>query len=148
MPEPTTAQMRKLTPVLVVPAVEPCLPFWVGQLGFAQTAEVRGDDGALVFTILQKDAVEIMYQTRASVLAGEPPERRAARERELDGHGTVLFLDVDDLGAVERAVAGAPVVKPRHDTFYGMTELYVREPGGTVVGFAAPTATGEATPEA
>jgi len=28
------------------------------------------------------------------------------------------------------------VVKARHQTFYGSTELYVREPGGNVVGFA------------
>jgi hypothetical protein len=27
-------------------------------------------------------------------------------------------------------------VKPRHETFYGSTELYVREPGGHTVGFA------------
>ena len=33
-------------------------------------------------------------------------------------------------------MAGAPVLKPRHDTFYGSTELYVREPGGNAVGFA------------
>jgi hypothetical protein len=29
------------------------------------------------------------------------------------------------------------VVKERHQTFYGSTEFYVREPGGNVVGFAA-----------
>jgi len=27
-------------------------------------------------------------------------------------------------------------VKPRHKTFYGSTEIYVREPGGHTVGFA------------
>jgi hypothetical protein len=32
---------------------------------------------------------------------------------------------------------GAPVVKPRHQTFYGSTEIYVKEPGGNTVGFAA-----------
>jgi hypothetical protein len=37
---------------------------------------------------------------------------------------------------VEQAVAGAPVVKPRHTTFYGSAEIYVREPGGHTVGFA------------
>lgn len=47
---------------------------------------------------------------------------------------------MESLDAVERAVAGAPpVVKPRHKTFYGSTELYVREPGGHVVGFAQMT---------
>jgi hypothetical protein len=27
-------------------------------------------------------------------------------------------------------------VKPRHKTFYGSIEIYVREPGGNTVGFA------------
>ena len=72
-----------------------------------------------------------MYQTRASVLAEQP---EAADE--FVGHSTVLFITVDNLNRIETAVAGAPVVKPRHDTFYGTTELYVKEPGGNCVGFA------------
>jgi hypothetical protein len=48
----------------------------------------------------------------------------------------VLFITVDDLDRIETALAAAPVVKPRHETFYGSTELYVKEPGGNVVGFA------------
>jgi predicted enzyme related to lactoylglutathione lyase len=72
-----------------------------------------------------------MYQTRASVLAETP-----GAAAELAGHSIVLFIAVADLDAVEKAVAGAPVVKPRHQTFYGSTEIYVREPGGNTVGFA------------
>ena len=49
--------------------------------------------------------------------------------------GGVSFT-VADLDKVEKSLAGAPVVKPRHDTFYGSTEIYVREPGGNTVGFA------------
>ena len=52
------------------------------------------------------------------------------------GHSVALFITVDDLDTIEKALAGAPVVKPRHDTFYGSTEIYVREPGGNTVGFA------------
>ena len=48
----------------------------------------------------------------------------------------VLFITVDDFDAAETALDGAPVVKPRHQTFYGSTEIYVREPGGHTVGFA------------
>ena len=77
-----------------------------------------------------------MYQTRASVLAAEPEATRAERTRDLAGHSALLFLEVDDLDAVERALAGVPVVKARHETFYGTAELYVREPGGTTVGFS------------
>jgi uncharacterized glyoxalase superfamily protein PhnB len=130
-----TATLKALTPVLIVDAVEPCADFWMRRLGFDKPSEVPGDDGRVVFCILQKDGVEIMYQTRASVVAESPD-----RARDLDGHSTALFITVpsmDDLDQIERAMDGAPVVKPRHKTFYGSTEFYVREPGGNVVGFAA-----------
>jgi biotin operon repressor/uncharacterized glyoxalase superfamily protein PhnB len=85
---------------------------------------------ALVFASVESGPVEVMYQTRASVEAdlteAVPPP----------GNGVALFIHVDDLDAVEAAVAGAPIVKPRHTTFYGSTEIYVREPGGFMVGFA------------
>lgn len=131
----TSPAVKALAPVLIVDAVEPCVAFWTERLGFTTDSEVPGDDGKLVFAIVRKDAVEIMYQTRASVIADSP-----AQEHDLQGHSTALFITVPalaDLEAAERAVSGAPVVKPRHKTFYGSEEFYVREPGGNVVGFAA-----------
>ena len=52
------------------------------------------------------------------------------------GHGVTLYLDVDDIDAVERAMRGVEVVVPRRTTFYGAEEIFVRAPCGTVVGFA------------
>jgi uncharacterized glyoxalase superfamily protein PhnB len=130
-----TATLKSLTPVLIVDRVEPCLDFWVDRLGFVVVNEVPGNDESLVFAILQKDGIEIMYQTKASVLAETPDQ-----QDELVGHTTALFITVPsmgDLDAAETALSGAPVVKARHKTFYGSTEFYVREPGGNVVGFAA-----------
>ena len=128
MPFPS---LTKLTPVLVVESVEPCIRFWVDRFGFKAANEVPGPDGKLVFASAEKDGIEVMYQTRASVIA-----ERADAAADLVGHSTVLFITVQDLDAVERAAAGAPVVKARHKTFYGSSELYVREPGGNTVGFA------------
>ncbi len=128
-----TPRLKHLTPVLVVESVEPCIRFWTERLGFTAENEVPGPDGRLIFASAQKDGIEVMYQTRESVVADQP-----GIAKELDGHSIVLFISVDDLDAVERAVAGSPVVKPRHQTFYGSTELYVREPGGHTVGFAQP----------
>lgn len=126
--------VRTLAPVLIVDAVEPGLAFWADQLGFTKENEVPGPDGKLVFASVKKGDVEIMYQTRASVIAD------GGSASELNGHSVALFITVPtiaDLDAIEACVAGAPVVKPRHETFYGATEFYVREPGGNVVGFAA-----------
>ena len=125
------ARLTRLSPVLIVDSVEPCIAFWADRFGFTAANEVPGPDGKLVFASVEKDGIEIMYQTRASVLA-ERPEAAS----ELSGHSTALFFTVEDLDRVEQAVAGVPVVKPRHKTFYGSTELYVREPGGNTIGFA------------
>ena len=123
--------LKQLTPVIIVKAVEPCLGFWTGGLGFTKTNEVPGPDGKTLFASVERDGVEIMYQTRASVLDDNP-----AMAKSLDGHSIALFITVDDLDAVEKAVTGAPVVKARHKTFYGSEEIYVMEPGGNTVGFA------------
>ena len=82
-PAPTGSRARfdKLTPVLIVDAVEPCLAFWTERLGFRQANAVPGEDGRLVFASAERDAVEVMYQTRASVLATEPEATRAERTR-------------------------------------------------------------------
>jgi uncharacterized glyoxalase superfamily protein PhnB len=123
--------LKQLTPVLIVKAVEPCLGFWTGGLGFTQVHAVPGPDGKLVFASVERDGVEIMYQTSASVIGDNP-----AMAKNLDGHSIALFITVDDLDAVEKALAGAPVQKARHKTFYGSEEIYVMEPGGNTVGFA------------
>lgn len=123
--------LKQLTPVLVVDAVEPGLAFWTDRFGFTKTIEVPGPDGRLIFGAVQGDGIEVMYQTRASVI-----EERPEAASEMNGKSIVLFIQVDSIDAVEKALAGAPEVKPRHDTFYGSTEIYVREPGGHVVGFA------------
>ncbi|HEX7019769.1 MAG TPA: VOC family protein [Gemmatimonadaceae bacterium] len=128
---PATLRLTRLTPVLVVDAVEPCVAFWTDRLGFTLENQVPGPDGKLVFASVRQEAIEVMYQTRQSVI-----EERPDAASELTGHSTALFITVDDLDAVEKAVAGVPVVSPRHTTFYGSAELYVREPGGNTVGFA------------
>jgi hypothetical protein len=122
--------MKKLTPVLVVDDIEPCLPFWIDRLGFAKTVEVP-EGPKLGFVILTKDAVEVMYQSRESVEKDVP-----AMVPERDGHSIGLFVEVGDVAAVERALEGYDVIVPRRKTFYGMDEVGVREPGGNAVIFA------------
>jgi len=124
-------RLLRLTPVLVVDSVDACLPFWTDKLGFELTNHVPGPDGSMIFAIVERDGVEVMYQTAASVL-----EDGTITEAEIQGHSVGLFITVHSLDDVEPLLAGAPVVKPRHQTFYGSTEIYVKEPGGNTVGFA------------
>jgi uncharacterized glyoxalase superfamily protein PhnB len=123
--------LKQLTPVLIVDAVEPCIKFWTDRLGFEVNNKVPDPDGKLIFASVEKGGIEIMYQTRASVLSEDP-----GSAHDLTGHSVALFITVADLDSVEKSLSGAPVVKPRHDTFYGSTEIYVKEPGGNTVGFA------------
>ncbi len=64
--EEATMTMKKLTPVLMVEEIEPCLPFWVERLGFQKVTEVPEGD-KLGFVILAKGNVQVMYQSRASL---------------------------------------------------------------------------------
>jgi hypothetical protein len=121
-------QVKKLTPVLYVEEIEPCLDFWT-RLGFAKTVEVPEGD-RLGFVILQKDNIEVMYQSRASVANDVPVLADAPAS------GTFLFIEVDDIDAFEGALEGAEYVIPRRTTFYGSEEVIVREPAGNVVAFA------------
>jgi len=122
--------MKKLTPVLVVDAIEPVLPLW-DAVGFAKTVEVPHGD-RLGFVILQSDSVELMYQTRASIEADNTDVHRGPRPL----GGTIVFIEVDDLEAVNSAVPQDAVVFTNRKTFYGATETAVRDADGNVIVFA------------
>jgi len=123
----------RLTPVLVVDAVEPSLTFWEQRLGFSRTVDVP-HEGQIGFAILEKDGIELMLQSEASVRAD-----LGNATGPVAGRSTALFLEVSDLDAVEKAMAGVPLALPRRTTFYGMHEIGVREPGGHFVIFAQPS---------
>lgn len=121
--------MKKLTPTLAVEAIEPVLPFWVEKLGFEVITEVPEGD-RLGFIILKNAQVEIMYQTLDSI-RGDIPELADSPLK-----GSFLFVEVDDLDAIDEVLSDVPRVVPRRRTFYGADELIVREPAGNVVTFA------------
>lgn len=121
----------KITPVLVVPAIEPLLPLWES-LGFARTVEVPHGD-TLGFVILARDNAELMLQTIDSVRADEP--------RVLEGTPhigpTSLFIEVENLDeVVAKLPAGTDVFIERRTTPYGATETFIRDGAGNLVVFA------------
>jgi hypothetical protein len=121
---------NKLTPVLMVDAIEPCLPLWVDRLGWSKTVEVPHGD-KLGFVLLQKDGVEVMYQTWASVEKdiGHALTRAA-------GTSVGLFIEVSSIDEIEKQIGGLPITLPRRRTFYGMEEVGVTEAGGHSIIFA------------
>ena len=132
--------MKKLTPVLIVEEIEPCLPFWTERLGFEKVAEVPEGE-RLGFVILVKGKVEIMYQTRTSV-ANDIGIDKGSTLQSFSGainpgrDRIGLYIDVENLDAIMEALKGVDVILSERRTFYGAREFGVREPGGTVVTFA------------
>ncbi len=129
--------MKKATPLISVDAIEPCLPFWTDRLGFELVATVPHGD-AIGFAMLHKGGVDLMYQSRASV-AGDLGESGAPEglADEMADSTMTLFVEVDTLDEILGQIGDAEVLVPRRQTFYGMDEIFVRAPCGTVVGFAA-----------
>lgn len=122
---------KKLTPVLIVDSIEPLLPFWA-ELGFEKTVEVPHEDH-LGFVILRSAGVELMFQTVGSVRADEGG---ILEGRRAIGAG-LLFIEVEDLDSVARRVPKTTeVIVQRRTTFYGSTEMIVRDAAGNAVIFA------------
>lgn len=122
--------ITKATAVLFVEHIELSLPFFEAA-GFKRTVEVPEGD-ALGFVILQADGAEVMLQSFASAIGDvkelDPKDIRASL--------TYLFVEVDDLTAVERSLKPYKIVIPRRVTPYGATETGYREPSGHFVTFA------------
>jgi uncharacterized glyoxalase superfamily protein PhnB len=123
-------KVKKITAVLLAEEVEPCVKFWVERLGFEKTAEVPEGD-RIAFAILQKEGVELMYQTYASVEKDDPNAGRVARKGP-----SFLYVEVDDLAQIISATAGAEVVMAERVTFYGAREFGIKDPAGHFLTFA------------
>ncbi|APR78480.1 Hypothetical protein A7982_03827 [Minicystis rosea] len=117
--------VRKVTPVLVVDRIEPCLSFWEGQLGYARVAEVPHED-ALGFVILVREGTEMMLQTKASLAADMPAV--AARNPEV-----VLYAEVASVDDAIASTKGATVILEPRTTFYGAKEIGILDPSGQVL---------------
>jgi uncharacterized glyoxalase superfamily protein PhnB len=122
--------VKKITAVLFVQDVEPCVKFWVDRFGFEKTAEVPDGD-QLAFAMLQKGNVELMYQSFASADKDVGTISQMVRKGP-----TFLYVEVDNLDETINAVKGAEVVMPKRKTFYGSTEIGIKDPAGHFVTFA------------
>jgi catechol 2,3-dioxygenase-like lactoylglutathione lyase family enzyme len=121
--------MKSIVSNLIVESIEACLAFYVERLGFTRTVEVP-HDGVLGFVILKRGELELMLQSRASLasdIAG----------LEVGGFRAALYIEVDELAPIRKALDGWPRVVPERTTFYGAREIIVRDPAGNVVAFAS-----------
>ena len=114
---------RRVTPMLHVPDVEAALR-WYESIGFEVLDTARDGDETTWAKLRYGDGLVMLS------IGGQPG---AAWRREVD-----LYVETEGIDALyEKLKARVEVVEPPHDTFYGMREIGVREPGGNAVCFAA-----------
>jgi uncharacterized glyoxalase superfamily protein PhnB len=123
-------KVMRITPVLFAENIEPCVKFWTERLGFQKTAEVP-EGNTIGFAMLEKDGIEVMYQSYASA------DKDNASTGPLVRKGpSFLYVEVSDLDSIARAMNGAEIAIPMRRTFYGMKEFGVKDPAGHVIMFA------------
>jgi uncharacterized glyoxalase superfamily protein PhnB len=120
--------MMQITANLVVDSIEDALPFYEN-LGFTKKVEVP-HEGKLGFVILELGTAELMMQSRASIAAD-------IAGLEKDAYRTMLYVHVETLAPIRKALAKVDQVVPERTTFYGAREIIVRDGAGNVLAFAS-----------
>jgi len=121
--------IKSLTPVIPVERIEPTAAFFA-RVGFKITVSVPEGDH-MGFAILSNGEAEVMAQTRTSIAEDSDAFAEATQTAPV-----LLYLQVDDIDATDKALMGETVIMPRRETFYGAKETGYREPGGHFVTFA------------
>lgn len=126
-----TVVLKKLTPNLMVEDVNETVTFYQDVLGFALLASVP-EEGQFNWAMMQHDAVEIMFQSRASLTEDVP----LFKDKAIGGSLT-LYIDVEDIkglyGQVQNRVT---ILHEMTTTFYGTREFTIQDCNGYVLTFA------------
>lgn len=119
--------LNKITPVLLADDLEACVAFWK-EFGLEATLSVP-HEGRLGFVSLQSGSIELMYQSFALASASNPAG--------IEGVGrSIIYLEVEALDEIVEIAAKFEIVIPAHTTPHGSREIYLRDPGGNLIGFA------------
>lgn len=126
------AKINKMTLNLMVPDVEEAIKFYRDALDFNVTLTVP-ESGTKNFAILETGGIELMLQSKESLATDIP----VVGSKDL-GASVVCYMDVEDIRGLYNKLKKMKVkiVKPIGPTFYGMTEFYIEDPHGYVLGFA------------
>jgi uncharacterized glyoxalase superfamily protein PhnB len=124
------AEAKKITPILFAQELEPCIEFWSGRMGFQKTVEVPEGE-KIGFVMLEKNGLELMYQSFSSAEKDNAATGEAARKGP-----SFLYVEVADLDAALAATKGTEMVMPVRTTFYQAKEFGIKDPAGHYIIFA------------
>lgn len=123
-------EVKKITPILFANELGPCIQFWTEQMGFQKTIEVPEGD-KIAFALVEKNGVELMYQSFSSAEKDNAATGAAARKGP-----SFLYIEVADIDAAQAATKGAEIVMPMRTTFYHAKEFGIKDPVGHYLIFA------------
>jgi uncharacterized glyoxalase superfamily protein PhnB len=123
-------EVKKITPILFAEELEPCIQFWTERMGFQKTIEVPEGD-KVGFALVEKNGVELMYQSFSSAEKDNAATGAAARKGP-----SFLYIEVADIDAAQAATKGAEIVMPMRTTFYQAKEFGIKDPAGHHLIFA------------
>jgi uncharacterized glyoxalase superfamily protein PhnB len=130
---------------MMVDDIHKTVEFYRQVLGFEHVMSVPKDSGEvlfqydagrpLVYALIKCGNIEMAFQERASLMENVP----AFKSDATIGGTLTFYFETDDVdGLAARVKNTCEVVRDLHDTFYGMREIYVRDPNGYILGFAQP----------
>ena len=125
MVKPIPEGYRSVTPYLILSAASDAIAFYKTALGAAEVLRVDGPGGKIHHAEISIGGSRIM-------LADEHPDIQALSPKTIGGSPVSIHLYVDDVDvAVERAVAaGAKLIRPVADQFYGDRIGGIEDPFG------------------
>lgn len=132
-----------IVPNLMVRDVGRSIRFYRDTLGMSLAMTVSpdrevgwpGDGEGAAFALLEWEGAQLMLQTAASLSAELPAAFEA--DPTPAPSGTIYFRGLHPDEVFERLAPGE-IVKGPAPSWYGMTELYVRDPDGYVLCLGAP----------
>lgn len=133
-------QLDGMAPLLEVFDMPTSLAFYRDALGFTIKGDSgNGDESGWVW--LEKDGVEIMLNTQFD--DGERPDERDA-EREKWHRDTCIYMGcLDPDAAYEYLLSKSIALDPPQTAYYGMRQLYLKDPDGFNLWYQRPVSTND-----
>ncbi|HSL31787.1 MAG TPA: VOC family protein [Anaerolineales bacterium] len=123
--------LKKLTPNLMVEDISQTLAFYRDILGF-RVLMTLPEQEPFSFAIVNRDGVELMFQSRASLSENVP-----ALTGSPIGASQTFYIEVTGIHDLYEALRQrVDIVVDLHTTFYGTQEFYFRDINGYILSFS------------
>ena len=123
--------LKKLTPNLMVEDVGWTLDFYRETLGF-EILTTLPKQAPFDFAIVQRDGVELMFQSRLSLSENVP-----ALTGSPIGASQTFYIEVTGIRDLYESLRDkVEIVVDFHTTFYGTQEFYFRDINGYIISFS------------